>query len=169
MGFPKDLRMKIIHMRKTMTVRQITETLKKYDNVGVSKSTLYRILKTPITATHHRKRKARKVRDIHIKLIDDCMTTNPERSAAHLQKILVDEVGLKLSISHIKQIRRNLGWTQENTRYCQMIRDVNKPKRLMWCLNSLQAKDQFEDVIFRRVFHSIGKRSPTNIPKDRDT
>ena len=90
----------------------------------------------------------RKVSDRHLKLIDDLMTWNPERTALDLQRILGDLTALALSVSHIKKLRRNLGWTLENTHYCQMIRDVNKTKRLVWCEEMIANRETFHDCIW---------------------
>ena len=41
----------------------------------------------------------------------------------------------------MKSARRHLGWTSQRTRYCQLISDVNKEKRMDWCLNQVLTSD----------------------------
>ena len=40
---------------------------------------------------------------------------------------------LNLSISTVRRVRKDLGWITTKPRYCQLIRDINKEKRLIWC------------------------------------
>ena len=42
--------------------------------------------------------------------------------------------------------REQLGWTFRGSAYCQLIRNVNKEKRLLWALQ--HQNDRFENVIF---------------------
>ena len=52
------------------------------------------------------------------------------------------------SLSSVARARRKLGWTSTATRYCQMIRQANKEKRVDFCKQVLEAGDNFDDVIF---------------------
>ena len=57
--------------------------------------------------------------------------------------------GVEASLSTVKRARRDLGWTTKRTRYCQLISDVNKEKRMEWCLDRVIAGDlEFDDVIW---------------------
>ena len=52
------------------------------------------------------------------------------------------------SKSTVKRARRELGWVTSAPKYCQLIRDNNKQKRLDWCRKVLDDKDEFRDVIW---------------------
>ena len=83
----------------------------------------------------------------------------------------------------MKQVRRKLGWVAKHTRYCAMITERNKEKRVEWCQEQLQAGDlRFINVVWtdectaqleshRRVtYHQIGeaaqlKMRPKHPPK----
>ena len=54
--------------------------------------------------------------------------------------------GFQMSISTINKIKRELGWTLRGTRYCQLIRNANKPKRVQWARENIN--NNFEDVIW---------------------
>ncbi len=41
-----------------------------------------------------------------------------------------------------------MGWTFHGTQYCQLIRTVNKEKRLLWATRCLEEGDRFDDVIW---------------------
>ena len=63
------------------------------------------------------------------KLIEEQMQKDDETTVLELKQLLKKE-GFDASETSISQWRRNMGWTSKGTRYCQMIRDVNKEKRL---------------------------------------
>ena len=44
--------------------------------------------------------------------------------------------------------RYKLGWRHGSTKYCQMIREANKPKRLKFSIGLLLSGDSFDDIIF---------------------
>ena len=54
-----------------------------------------------------------------------------ETTATQLQKILLDHQ-LYLSLTTILRSRSHLGWTFRGSSYCQLIKTVNKVKRLDW-------------------------------------
>ena len=80
--------------------------------------------------------------------IDERMKDNDELTSWELQKLLRDERGVTISTSTIRNVRRKLGWKHEKARYCQLIRDRNKTKRLVFSLKALKEQNGFEDVIF---------------------
>lgn len=73
--------------------------------------------------------------------------------------------GYSVSRSTVAQTRENLGWTAKRTRYCQLIRQQNKEKRVEFCKHLLESGKYFHNVIFsdetmvqlspsvRRIFH----------------
>ena len=46
------------------------------------------------------------------------------------------------------RLRRKLGWVQTATKYCQMVREPNRAKRLEFCERCLRENEQFDNVIF---------------------
>lgn len=88
------------------------------------------------------------VEETHLRVVDECMRDNPELSSVDLQKIIEQRTGTQLSASHIRLLRRRIGWTYRKTKYCQLIRNANKPKRLEWSTLQLRNQEKFEDVIF---------------------
>jgi len=78
------------------------------------------------------------------KLIDE----DREISALELQRRLLNELNISVSESVIKKERRELGWTFASTKYAQMVRVVNKEKRLLFCKEILSRGDSFDNVIF---------------------
>ena len=51
-------------------------------------------------------------------------------------------------MSTIKRARKAAGWVCTKTCYCQMVREVNKVKRLEFCLKVREDNDDFGNVIF---------------------
>ena len=55
---------------------------------------------------------------------------------------------VNFSLSKIKRLRKKLGWRADATRYCQMIKEKNKPIHLNYALGRIAAKDKFFDAMF---------------------
>ena len=73
------------------------------------------------------------------------MKKNDETMGMELQMLLKKAIeGFDASVSSDLRWRNDLGWTAKGTKYCQMIREVNKEKTLKW------AKDN-EDTSFNNV------------------
>ena len=87
-----------------------------------------------------------KVNDDALALIEQEMRNNDETTAKELQSKLESE-GHRLSQPSILRWRRELGWTYGGTKYCQMIRAVNKVKRLDWAKNN-ENNLSFDNVVF---------------------
>ena len=66
-------------------------------------------------------------------LVDEQMKKDDETTAYQLHSLLVSK-GYSISIKTILRCRISLGWTFRGSAYCQLIRDVNKQKRLAWAL-----------------------------------
>lgn len=77
--------------------------------------------------------------------IDNYMKESDEMTTKSVQSRLSRE-GHDISLTTICTIRQRLGWTLKGTRYCQMIRHANKPKRVQWVQDN--NNDRFEDVIW---------------------
>lgn len=80
-------------------------------------------------------------------IIKDQMKRNDETTGLELQKLLKKEVeGFDASVSSILRWRNDLGWTCKGTKHCQMIRELNKEKRLKWAKENQDIT--FENAIF---------------------
>ena len=98
----------------------------------------------------HSQRSGRKplLREDDKNFIDEKMRENDELTSWELQKLLCGEREVTISTSTIRNARRKLVLKHEKARYCQLIRDKNKTKRLVFCLKAMRKKDNFEDDIF---------------------
>ena len=80
--------------------------------------------------------------------IDEEYRKNDELTANDLQRLLLKEFQIRMSISAVKRIRKRLGWIQTGPRYCQAIRANNCQKRLVFARECLEKGDTFDDVIY---------------------
>ena len=83
-----------------------------------------------------------------LNFIDAEMEKNDELTAPKLGKKLQEQFGVNFSESKVKKLRQKLGWVQTGTKYCQLIRETNRAKRLEFCLKCVEDNEQFDDVIF---------------------
>ena len=89
------------------------------------------------------------LRDEHYREIDKALLENDELTSRQLRDMLRSKYpGLSMSLSTVERARRDLGWVITTPKYCQLIREGNKHKRLEWCQRMVQTNEQFEDVIF---------------------
>ena len=80
-----------------------------------------------------------------LRLIEDRMKDDDETTATQLVKLLEDQ-GHQISKTTVIRARRTLGWTFHGSRYCQMIRDKNKEKRVTWATENFG--NDFKDVVW---------------------
>jgi len=80
--------------------------------------------------------------------IDEVYRRDPEVTASELKNILENELGIRMGVSRIKRARKAAGWICTQTRYCQMVRDANKIKRLEFCQKIIETNDDFGNAIF---------------------
>lgn len=97
--------------------------------------------------------------------IETYLKTNDEATSSEIKDYL-RSFGHSLSFTTIRRAKAFLGWTLKAPGYCQLIRDVNKTKRLAWA--RANATETFDDVIFtdetsvwlekhkRRCYHKKG-------------
>ena len=81
-------------------------------------------------------------------VIDAAYEDNDELTAPKLRKIVQQRTGMLFSESSLKVARRRLGWVATNAKYCQLIREANRVKRLDHCRQLLASEETFQDVIF---------------------
>ena len=84
--------------------------------------------------------------------IDKKMSKSDELMVSNLMDLMTDHFGRPscgYSKRTLARTRYNLGWRMGTTRYCQVIREGNKSKRLDWCKKRLAEKELFDGVIFK--------------------
>ena len=98
----------------------------------------------------HRNPQKRTLTRVHERFIDKALRENDELTAHKLKEMLISRwPELKaVSVANIKRCRKRLGWVVTRPRYCQLIREGNKRKRLEWCIQCIINKEDFDDVIF---------------------
>ncbi len=74
------------------------------------------------------------------------MQRDDETTGKELAVQLYQETGAKVSTRSIYRGRKELGWSYRGAAYCQLIREVNKQKRLQWAEQYIG--DSFNDVIW---------------------
>ena len=79
--------------------------------------------------------------------IEKAYGTNPARSSTDVRDILHDR-GIDVSKSTAKKAINAAGFTYSTPRYCSMIRDKNKEKRIEFCRDLIEANDDLGDIIF---------------------
>ena len=83
-----------------------------------------------------------------IAYIEEKMQENDELTSRELKEKMANECDIQISEATIRRVRRKLGWKVENARYCQLVREPNKIKRMAFCLKAFTEKDVFKNVIF---------------------
>ena len=78
-------------------------------------------------------------------IIEGAMREDDETTTTQLQSRLA-VYGVYVSLATILRGRQKLGWIYRGSAYCQLIRTVNKQKRLEWA--TMYLHDNFEDVIW---------------------
>jgi len=147
-------RRRIVNLkRQKLSLKEIQAVLFSADNIvasipAISKFfTQYRLY----GSIKDRKRTGRPtvVSDMHRQIINEELAKNNELSAKEICNIISNRCGCGVpSVSAIKRARYKLGWRWSGTKYCQLIRDVNKVKRLQFCKQLVATRDQLQDVIF---------------------
>lgn len=134
------------------TYRSIKERLHD-EGITVSIKTLYLLVakykQTGTVDDRPRSKREKLLRDPHYCFIDIAISENDELTTRQLHSLLVERFpGLRISLSTVRRARADLGWVVTTPKYCQLIRDGNKEKRLAWCQKMVQDEERFDDVIF---------------------
>ena len=130
----------------------IVELLRE-EGLKVRVSAVYRLLKkyreTGTIARRPGSGRPTKITQEVLRIVEQQMRRDDETTAVQLQKVLADE-GHSLSLKTILTSRLKLGWTFRGSTYCQVIRDSNKQKRLVWAMENLAEALQngFKDVLW---------------------
>jgi len=138
--------------KKGFSLRETKARLEE-EGIHTSKTSLCLLLKkyreTGSVVDRPRARVPKKLRNQHYAFIDQCLENDDELTTRKLYHLLVEKYpNIGVSLSTVKQARRELGWVSTRPKYCQMIRENNKAKRLEWCKKMLKDKESFDDVIW---------------------
>ena len=79
------------------------------------------------------------------RVVEEQMQKDDETTAHQLHQLLLTK-GYGISLRTVLRCRTSLGWTFRGSAYCQMLREVNKAKRLQWALEN-EGLD-FDDVVW---------------------
>lgn len=93
----------------------------------------------------------------HAAFVNRCMTEMPDLTAREVAMKIQNEFNVTVSTSTVNRFRQKLGWTQHGTRYCQLIRDVNKDKRVEWCEQMLENDERFDVSIYSVIIYQTKK------------
>ena len=78
-------------------------------------------------------------------VVDETMRKDDETTACQLHAMLVAR-GYRIALRTVLRCRTSLGWTFRGSAYCQLIREANMTKRLLWAQQYLN--DSFENVVW---------------------
>ena len=132
----KDIQKRLEEEQVYVSTRSIFKLLRKY-------------MKHGSVADRTKARPRRKLTEEQLVFIDNAMVENDELTASQLRSRLEDRwPETAVSLPTVKRARRQLGWIATRPKYCQLIREANKSKRVLWCKERLEEKDQFENVIW---------------------
>ena len=145
-------RIVVLATEYTYSYGRIRKELAK-ESIEVSISAIYRLLKkyrqTKTLEDAKRSGKPELLKDDQKKMIDQWLLRDDELSTTDLQKLLWKESGQFISRPTIQRaVKEKLNWICSKPRYCQMIRQKNKEKRLEFCKQLLGTGDNFHDVVF---------------------
>ena len=79
------------------------------------------------------------------KTVEEQMQLNDETTAHQLHQLLVSK-GFTISLGAVLRCRTSLGWAFQGLAYCQLIREVNKAKRLQWAIENQDIS--IDDVVW---------------------
>jgi AraC-like DNA-binding protein len=153
---PPYIRRRIVALSESgLNNCKIRDTLIREDNVQISRPGISLFLKrynaTGVIDDQNRRNCAnerKKLRDEHLRFIDDTMSDDREKSASEVSRVVRQRFGITVSDSTIKRARQKLGWKRRAVKYCQQVRIANKPKRLEFAVRCVTTNEQFQDVVF---------------------
>ena len=127
----------------------IANFMKENDGISASRFGVAKFLKVyQSTGTIERRAGSGRMSSITWKikeLVEEKMKEDDETTATQLHYMLLDN-GITISLRTVLRCRTILGWTFRGSAYCQLIRQVNKEKRLLWAQQ--HTTEAFDDVIF---------------------
>ena len=148
-----DARRRVVtFFEKGMCVKDILKRLEE-ENVLVTRQTLYRLIRKFETrgmiADLPRRKRSRKITSEMLEIIDSELQQNDELTSQQLRSHLQERFpSLNVSLPTIKRARKAKGWICTRPHYCQVVRDLNKRKRFLWCHHLKNTNEKFENIVF---------------------
>ena len=142
MGFPThDQKARIIRLRSNGKGASEIVRILAEDDIKISRWSIIRFLRRyqERQSLENAPKSGRPSQGIMIELMN-FIDTEMGRILLHF--------GLQLSTEKVRHLRRKLGWVQTGTKYCQLICEPNRVKRLEFSENCLRENEQFDNVIF---------------------
>ena len=146
----------VVLRKKGYSVKEIRVRLME-EGIPVSLVSIYKLLKkymyecTGSVVDRKRKLSTPKIlRSEHLHFLNEAIAENDELTVRKLRDMLEQRwPELKVSICSIKRAwKHDLGWICTRPKYCQLIRVVNREKRLAWCQEMIKNKETFDNVIW---------------------
>ena len=135
--------------RRFLTLRErclsVAEVQKRLaeEEIFVSRVALYKLWKkyrdTDRIAGTWKPKRVKKLGEEQLVAIDEALAKNDKLTVRQSLGIIETRwPGLEVSISTVKRARKNLGWIAMWPKYCQLVREVNRQKRLAWSRQMLE-------------------------------
>ena len=144
--YPRE---RIVRLSQSLSGKSLINALRE-EGFTVIKSGVYYLLKKYLQ--HHiihdcpRSGRPLIVDDQTHELISKWLPMNELTLNNIVLKLLVS--GINASKSSVGRALKRMGWSAQATRYCQLISEQNKQKRLDFCQMLLATEESFEDVVY---------------------
>lgn len=76
------------------------------------------------------------------------MEGNDETTSTDLSRMLKEEMAIEMSERTLQWARKKHGWLSSGSKYCKLVQEPNRIKRLEYCQRLLSTKEDFNNVIF---------------------
>ena len=134
------LKLNVIRLlREKFRIFEILRILKEQHNFSISRRRLSKFIRRYETTGELSKsiknpRPFTKQTDEILEFVDQAlMERNDETTAPELVKMVLEHFKLTISETTLKRTRRRIGWLSTGTKYCQLVREANRVKRLEYC------------------------------------
>ena len=132
----REIHQRIMEEGSNVTLRSVYRLWKKFEEY-------HTVVDLP------RRKRPRKIDDDMAEYLDNLLMENDELNASQLKELLLHKYpSITVSLTTIKRARKQKGWVCTRPHYCQLLREVNKSKRVEWCQAQLANNEQFHNVIF---------------------
>ena len=102
---------------------------------------------SPVTTVSTKPPSFKKICQEDIETIQTVLGENCNMSSRDIQRVL-QEKNVNTSLTTVRKAIDAAGFVSTKPRYCQLIRDVNKAKRVDFCKELITSDEKFKDVIF---------------------
>ena len=144
------LRERIVHLSRKLSGSRLVEAMKE-EGFHVTRSGVYYLLKkwnrSRTIFDYPRSGRPLCLSELAHSKVNRWLTENNELTINKVQLKLREE-GIFVSRSSVGRALKRMGWSASATRYCQLIREQNKLKRVEFCQKILREGDTFENVVF---------------------